>query len=76
MTTHIRNVALARPDDALRAFKDVARRRAAEVRAGKVAKQTAVDDLHNAATAYGLVDLYGVDEIQGILGEAFHARKV
>ena len=56
------------------AFTDAAKLAADLVAGGEIDLQTVVDDLHNAAVAYGLIDLYGVDEIQSILSEAFHGR--
>ncbi len=71
MTVHLRNIAHVRGDDALHAFADVAQRTADLVRRRKLDKQAAVDRLYDAAIAYGLVDIYGDDEIQAIFSKAF-----
>ena len=72
MTVHLRDVAHADGAESLEAFADVARLTADLVRRRKLEKQVAVDRLYDAATAYGLVDIYGDDKIQSVFQQAFH----
>ena len=71
MTVHVRNIAHGTGDESLQALADVAQRAADLVRRQRLAKQEAVDRLYDAASAYGLVVLYGDDEIQLIFRRAF-----
>jgi hypothetical protein len=60
-----------RPADRLEVFRERCLARALLVREGLMDFHDAVDNLQNAAVAYGLVDRFGQDKIQAIIAEAF-----